>query len=223
MLTFGTHKVVQQRCLQKVLPGVRYKMPSSCLFCCLMISIVPTTFLLGETVINPSLFVFPMSLMISIYISSHTFSLSEKSQIKRSCFFPSIWYPRRMRRLQVVFGMQTPSGTVALSRMYIHMCVCVGACSPLPPQWVLLFSSLFWANLVRVFQVGADLIPFSFPAGLALCFSQDLSNALNWWTRRKTSVWTRNKTLLFPIFESIVLKLKIFKCSLFFFTVVYVT
>lgn len=124
MLTFGTHKVVQQRCLQKVLPGVRYKMPSSCLFCCLMISIVPTTFLLGETVINPSLFVFPMSLMISIYISSHTFSLSEKSQIKRSCFFPSIWYPRWMRRLQVVFGMQTPSGTVALSRMYIHVCVC---------------------------------------------------------------------------------------------------
>lgn len=38
--------------------------------------------------INPSLIVFPMSLVISIYISSHTFSLSEKSQIKRKLFLP---------------------------------------------------------------------------------------------------------------------------------------
>lgn len=99
-----------------------------------------------------------------------------------------------------------------------YICVCGGgACSLLPPQWVLPFFSLLWANLVRVFQVGANLIPFSFPAGLALCFSEDLSNTLNWWTRRKTSAWTRNKPLLFPIFESIVLKLKIFKCTLFFF------
>lgn len=35
-----------------------------------------------------------------------------------------------MRRLQVVFGMQTPSGTVALSCMYIHMYVCGGCVLP---------------------------------------------------------------------------------------------
>lgn len=47
------------------------------------------------------------------------------------------------------------------------------------------------------------------------CVSCRTSITLNWWTRRETGIWAMNKTLFFPVFESM-FRNKILKCLLLF-------
>lgn len=189
MLTFGTHSVVPQRCPQKAFPGVRCKTPSSCVFCCLTISLGAC---ISPVRRNSDLFFsvhFPHVIHdLYLYLLSHTFALSEKSQINCKEAASSLPYIaqdgcadcRCSGCKHLVVEWHHPLCVICIyTYIYIYVCMCiyVRVCAPH------FHHRSSYHSLCRFKQTGEGVsgecrLHFLLTHHRT-CFSQDLSNTQN--------------------------------------------